>query len=70
MTTADEPHPNISRLAVTCDLYDKLTSTSQAHYTALNALRAEFYAAVFDEYEAPARSQHGAGPPSAQQHHK
>ena len=65
MTTADEPSPNIARLAVACDLYDKLTLTSQTHYTALNALRAELYAAVFDGYEAPARSQQGKGAATA-----
>jgi hypothetical protein len=41
---------NVSRVSAACDLYDKLTATSQAHYTALNALRSELYAAIFDGF--------------------
>ena len=46
VTTSELAEPNVSRLAVTCDLYDKLTFTTQVHYTALHALRSELYSAV------------------------
>ena len=63
--TEDLPQPNLRRLAAACDLLDKLTATSSVHYAALNALRTEFYAAVFDDYVPPAES---SSLPSTQQH--
>lgn len=42
--------PNTPRLAVACDLLDKLTATSSVHYVALSALRQELMCAIFEGY--------------------
>ncbi len=51
LATAAEAAPNESRLAVACDLYDKLTCVTSSHYTALSTLRSELFAAIFEGYQ-------------------